>query len=124
MVSGHFCSGSPVDDRHLGSPATQGGARRVQRGIASSDHEHTTSRRFRTREIHPPQELHATTDALQILPRNAEFPLHVSPDSDENRRVALAQIFERDAAAHRRIQQDVDADRTQPLQFSIQQGPW
>jgi len=64
--------------------------------------------------------LDAARDSRKIFPGNSESAFHVSADGDENRRVALAQFFERDAEAHRRLQQYLDPYRAQPVQLGVQ----
>ena len=123
-ISWHFCSGSAVHDRNFCSSATQSGTGRIQRGIASSHYQHTVSRRRRISQTHSPQELHAPHDARQRFPWNPESPFHVSPNGNENCRVAFPQFFEGDAATHRGVKQDFDPDRAQPVQLGIQQGAW
>ena len=62
LVGRHFCPRPPVDNRHLVRSATKSCARGVERGIASSDHQHAMPRRRWNPKIHAPQELHATAD--------------------------------------------------------------
>src|ERR1035441_3856487 len=89
MVGGHFRSCAPVDNGYVRGSATKGSARRVEGRIASSHHQHVAAWEYRTAEVEPAQELHPAGDTRHALIGNAELPLHVSPDGDEDRGIAL-----------------------------------